>query len=76
MKNNRYLEMPLGDKTMTPQIEDEGSISGSMPDPECDDDMLENVHTMGLYIDSDEEHPKPLGLGEEIDKAEEYVKHH
>lgn len=48
----------------------EQTVSGSMPDPESDDDTLENAHKFGLYKDQDEEHPGELGVDEEVHKDE------
>ena len=58
-------------KTVTPAQEGEGKISGNNPDPESDDDTLENAHEMGLYKADDGEHPQELNLAEEVMKAEE-----
>lgn len=54
----------------------EQSVSGSTPDPESDDDTLENAHNMGLQLNEDDEHPQPLNLAADIDKAEEYHRTH
>lgn len=51
-------------------------ISGDMPDPSSDDDVLENAHNMGIGLDEDSGHPKPLDIGGDIDKAEEYKRTH
>ena len=58
-----------------PEIAGEGSVSGSAPDPEGieEKDTLDQAHDMGLYKDQDEEHPKELGLGEQVNKAEGVV---
>lgn len=48
----------------------EQSISGSTPDPESDDNILDAAHKAGLYEDQDEEHPGELGIDEEIYKDE------
>ncbi len=45
-------------------------VSGSMANPESDDDVLDSIHKMGLYQKANEEHPEELGLGEQVDKAE------
>ena len=59
-------------KVKSPQEFGEESVSGSMPDPESDDDMLENAWKMGLYTKDDEEHPQELNIAKEIEKAEKY----
>lgn len=48
----------------------EQSISGSTPDPESDDNVLDAAHKAGLYEDQDEEHQGELGIDEEIHKDE------
>lgn len=49
----------------------EESISGSTPDLESDDDTLETAHKAGLYQNADEEHPAELGIGQQVNNAEE-----
>ncbi len=48
----------------------EQTVSGSMPDPESDDNTLDNAHEFGLYNDQDEEHPGELGVDNEVRKDE------
>lgn len=48
----------------------EQTVSGSMPDPESDDNTLDNAHEFGLYNDQDEEHPGELGVDLEVRKDE------
>lgn len=57
-----------------PSVIGEQSVSGSNPDPSSDDDTVLNAQSMGLALDEDEEHPKELDIGSDIDKAEEYHK--
>ena len=61
---------------LPPSVIGEQSVSGDMPDPESDDDTLENEHEVGLKLNEDEEHPKPLDLAGDMNKAEEYHKRH
>jgi hypothetical protein len=56
--------------TITPGQAGEGAISGSVPDLESDDDMLENAHEMGLYAADDGEHPQELNLAGQVIAAE------
>jgi hypothetical protein len=71
---------PTGNKVFESQdnteSQGEQSVSGTTPDPASDDDTLENAHNVGLRLDEDEEHPKPLGVGDDMDKAEEYQRSH
>ncbi len=56
----------------SPSVQGSDAVSGSTPDPESDDDTLLNAHAMGLQLDEDIEHPKPLDLAGDINKAEKY----
>lgn len=60
----------------TPGEVGESSVSGDMPDPDSDDDTLENAHSAGLRLNEDEEHPQELDIASDIDKAEEYQRTH
>jgi hypothetical protein len=68
----------LQDVPDTLQKDDYGeeSVSGDMPDPDSDDDTLENSHKMGLRLKEDEEHPQELDIASDIDKAEEFQRTH
>lgn len=73
--NNIFDDKPenlLEEEKTRPEVIDEGSVSGSASDPEEieEKDTLDQAHDMGLYKDQDEEHPKELGLGEQINEAE------
>lgn len=78
--NNIFDDKPENlieeDKTR-PEVSGEGSVSGSASDPEAieEKDTLDQAHDMGLYKDQDEEHPKELGLGAQINEAEGVVDH-
>lgn len=74
--SDQTQDQPVSLESLSPSVQGEQSISGDMPAPESDDDTLENAHAVGEQLDEDEEHPKPLDLGEDIDKAEEYLKTH
>lgn len=60
--------------TDNPSVEGEQSISGDMPLPGSDDDVLENAHDVGIGLDEDSEHPQELDIGSDIDKSEEAQK--
>lgn len=51
-----------------PEGKSEQAVSGSTPDPESDDDTLQNAQDVGLQLDEDEEHPKELN-------SAKYIKH-
>jgi len=59
-----------------PEVKGEQSDSGDMPVPSSDDDTLANAQAVGLRQDEDPEHPKPLDIASDIDKAEEYQRSH
>ena len=60
----------------SPQKLDEESISGSMPDPESDDDALKSAHEMGIGLGESYEHPKELDIAKDVNKAEEHIRTH
>ena len=62
--------------TTSPAVQGEQAVNASTPDPDSDDDMLQNAQNMGFQLEEDEEHPKPLDMGSDIDKAEEYHRTH
>ncbi len=54
-----------------PQITDEKSIAGHMPDPAVDDNALEAAQKSGLYTQASEEEPVKVGIAEQVEKAEQ-----
>lgn len=48
----------------------ESGMGGTTADLESDDDTLVAANEVGLYTDVDDEHPKPLNIADEINKAE------
>lgn len=52
------------------------AANASMPDPTSDDDTLQNAQAVGTQMDEDDEHPEELGMGRDIDKAQEYHRTH
>ena len=52
------------------------SLSGSTPDLESDDDVLQSAHQMGIAPDADLEHPQELNVAKDVDDAEEYQRTH
>lgn len=63
-------------KASPPSFQDGQSISGSMPDPESDDDTLENAKNAGFQLNEDSEHPEAVDAGRDIDDAEDYNRTH
>jgi hypothetical protein len=53
-----------------PSVSGEQSVSGDMPDPESDDDTLQNAQDMGMQLDEDDEHPQEIDIARDIDRAE------
>lgn len=75
------IEIPLetldevnNESPLSPAEADELGVSGTTPDPESDDNMLDNAQDVGLYTDSNEEEPVELNIADQIEKAEKY--HH
>lgn len=62
--------------TISPEEDSEQSRSGHMPDPEEVEgkDTLDAAQEVGLYTEADEEHPKEVGLGEEVNELEDQSK--
>jgi hypothetical protein len=54
-----------------PSVVGEQSVSGDMPDPEADDNVLDNAHQMGIGLDAGENNPKPLNIAADVAAAEE-----
>ncbi len=54
----------------------EQEVSGSNPDPASDDDMLTDAQDVGTQLGETSEHKQPLQLGDDIDAAENSIKHH
>ncbi len=48
------------------------SISGSTPDLESDDNVLDTAHEAGVYEQADEEHPAESNIAEEVERDEKY----
>lgn len=70
-------ELPETDHTLSPEREDEMSVSGSMPDPESDDDLLSNAHQMGIGRgETFNSQPQELNIAKDLDSNEDYTKTH
>ncbi len=69
-KNTHLGDDKKHQESVTPAQAGEGAISGSVPDLESDDDMLENAHEMGLYKGDDGEHPQELNIADQVMSAE------
>lgn len=59
-----------------PENVGEQEVSGSTTDPNSDSNALDNAQAVGTQLDETPENPKELGIGEDIDKAEEYHRTH
>lgn len=69
-----YDPQEAGNETLgedaPPSVKGEQSISGDMPDPESDDDVLKAAHQVGVGLDDKPGKPKPLDLAGDVEKAE------
>jgi hypothetical protein len=66
-----YIKMKIDkEEALTPQEKDQTSVSGSEPVPDSDSNVLDNAHDVGLYSEADEENPKEVGIGREIEEDE------
>ncbi|RJR24330.1 hypothetical protein C4578_03015 [Candidatus Microgenomates bacterium] len=70
IESTRLSEEEFETMTSFPEYYDEETISGSMPNPESDDDTLKSEQEWGLYLDVDGEHPKELDIAGEVARAE------
>lgn len=59
-----------------PSVIGEQSISGDMPDPESDDDMLLASQQVGLRLNEDEDNPQPLNIAQDVADAERWHQEH
>ena len=57
------------DPTLSPNEQSEIGVSGSTPDPESDDNMLDNEKDVGLYPDATEDDAPELNIADEVEKA-------
>lgn len=78
--DNNTFEQDMEDmksqSTQPPSVTGNNSVSGSTPDLESDDDVLQNAHQMGIAQDADLEHPKELNIAKDVDDAEEFQRTH
>lgn len=70
ISNNSFREDDKKKQMRTEDMKGEESVSGSMPSPDADDDVLEFEHESGLYLKEDEENPKEADIGDEVNSAE------
>ncbi len=65
-------EKSKADPALSPERQDEQAVSGSMPDPESDDDTLSNAHQMGLQRgETFNSQPQELNIAKDLDTNEE-----
>lgn len=70
------IDESTNNSPFSPDEVSEQMVSGSMPDPESDDDMLDNAHDVGLYTETDDDDAQPLNIADQIEKAEKYHRDH
>lgn len=57
--------------TQNPELYGEEDIGGHMPNPESDDDTLENLQEWGFNLESNaEDHEEEIDLQRDLDRAE------
>ncbi len=61
---------------LSPNVRGSNSISGSTPDPESDDDVLQNAHEMGIAPNADLEHSTELNIEKDMNEADLYRQTH
>lgn len=71
---DELIEESTGNDTLNeatpPESRDQQSASGTIPDPESDDDVLLMSQQVGLRVDEDEENPQELDIAKQIEEAE------
>jgi len=72
----KELDIEANQSTMSPGQRGSNSVSGSTPDPESDDDVLENAHQVGIAPDADLENPTELNIAKDVAESEEYLRTH
>lgn len=53
---------------------EEDAVGGTTPDVRTDDDTLEMAHRAGMQPDEDPEHPEPVDIARDVDRAERGIK--
>lgn len=71
--NKSFRDSEKHKKMQTEDMKGEESISGSMPDPEADDDVTDFEKEAGLYLNENEDKPEEADLSGEIEEADEEV---
>lgn len=61
---------------LSPEREDEQSVSGSMPDPTSDDDTLKNAQAVDLQAGESTEHPEEIDISRDVNQDEDIIKSH
>lgn len=64
------MNIGSNDDTQSPSVLGDQTVSGENPDPESDDDTLQNVHDVGLGLDEDYDNPQPLDIAKDVEEAE------
>lgn len=56
----------------------ESAVSGDAPDVESDDNVLDNMHDVGLHLNEsdDGEEVEPLNIAKDVEEAEKFHKDH
>ncbi len=69
-KNKKSEPIIIGKKNQAKQssVKGQESVSGHMPTPDSDDNVLDNAHRAGLYPEADEETPVELDIAKQLDK--------
>jgi hypothetical protein len=71
-----HLEDAANTSVASPNLRGSQSLLGTEPDPESDDDVLQNTHEMGIAPDADLSTVTPLNLAKDVTDAEEYRRTH
>ncbi len=66
----RFSEEEIKALRNEPELYGEETVSGSMPNPEADDDTLKTEQEFGFYVDAETPEDEEIDPAKQIDEAE------
>jgi hypothetical protein len=70
-QDKNQFDEEVSTATTSPAQRGGNAVSGSQPDVESDDDVLENAHQVGIAVNEDLENPTELNIAQDVQDAEE-----
>lgn len=68
------MDNPKNDNQQEQPFYGEDALSGTTPDPESDDDTLENAHNVGEQLKEDYEHPQEIDISRDVNESESKIR--